>query len=348
MGYVFLKELFCVRRTLQSIYRLPWGYIMAFDIAAVTAMVLAWLLVSTLPVYGKRPSVAAVTANTKRIAFSLDDTPRAPGAFLDVEQRPAILLKAMQDGGIKSAAFFTNPGRISGTNKGVETIAAYANAGHVIANHTQNHAPLSDVSAEAFLGAIDEAEIWLKPQKNYRPWFRFPRLDEGRNDRTKRDVVRAGLKQRRLRNAYVTADGWDWYMEARAKEAKRAGKAMDMAGLRALYIETHVESANFSDRLARRILGRRPVQMMLLHDTDLAAMYIDDLARALRADGWEIVIADTAYADPLAKMTPNPEFADGTILEMLAWDKDIHGNRWFPRNNVTQARKLFATRVLRE
>jgi peptidoglycan-N-acetylglucosamine deacetylase len=333
---------------LKSIGRLPWAYVILFDIAALTALALSLLLMNTRPMGQTAVKPKMAEDNAKRIAFSLDDTPRAAGAFLDVEQRPAMLLKSLRDGGVPGAVFFTNPGRISGTNKGAETIAAYTAAGHVVANHTSNHTPLSTVSAEAFLADVDAAEIWLKQQKNYRPWLRYPRLDEGRKDKVKRDAVRAGLQRRGIRNAYVTADGWDWYMESQAKAAKRAGRPMDMAGLRALYIETHLESANFSDRLAQRILGRRPVQMLLLHDTDLAAMYADDLAKALRADGWEIVSADTAYADPLAKMTPNPEFADGTILEMLAWDKDITGNRWFPRNNIPAARKLFATRVLQE
>jgi peptidoglycan-N-acetylglucosamine deacetylase len=306
---------------------LAWPYIIAFNMFAFAALITAWNITSYSDAQIAKRKVQSeyAVSQTKRIAFSFDDTPRAPGAFLDVKQRPAMLIKAMEDGGIKGAAFFTNPGRISGINKGADAI-----------------------SADVFLADVDKAKIWLKPHKNYRPWLRFPRLDEGRKDRVKRDAVRAGLEQRGIRNAYVTADGWDWYMESRTKQAKRAGKAIDMGALRALYIETHVESANFSDRLAKRILGRRPVQMLLLHDTDLAAMYVDDLAKALRADGWQIVTADVAYADPLASMTPNPEFADGTRLEMLAWDKDIRGNRWFPRNNIPVARKQFATRVLGE
>jgi peptidoglycan-N-acetylglucosamine deacetylase len=329
---------------------LAWPYIIAFNMFAFAVLITAWNITSYSDAQIAKRKVQSeyAVSQTKRIAFSFDDTPRAPGAFLDVKQRPAMLIKAMEDGGIKGAAFFTNPGRISGINKGADAIAAYAAAGHVIANHTNVHVPLSSVSADVFLADVDKAKIWLKPHKNYRPWLRFPRLDEGRKDRVKRDAVRAGLEQRGIRNAYVTADGWDWYMESRTKQAKRAGKAIDMGALRALYIETHVESANFSDRLAKRILGRRPVQMLLLHDTDLAAMYVDDLAKALRADGWQIVTADVAYADPLASMTPNPEFADGTRLEMLAWDKDIRGNRWFPRNNIPVARKQFATRVLGE
>jgi hypothetical protein len=34
--------------------------------------------------------------------------------------------------------------------------------------------------------------------------------------------------------------------------------------------------------------------MMLLHETDLAALYIGDLVRALRRAGWTVVSADAA------------------------------------------------------
>jgi peptidoglycan-N-acetylglucosamine deacetylase len=329
---------------------LAWPVIAAFNAFALVAVAASLLITeyADSAIAARKVKTATAVQQQKRIAFSFDDLPRGPGAFLDPDKRPAMLIREMRDGGIKGAAFFANPGRISRTNNGVRNAAAYAAAGHVIANHTAHHTALSPVSAEVFLNDVAAAETWLKTQPNYRPWFRFPRLDEGRKDTVKRDAVRAGLQQMGLRNAYVTADGWDWYLESRTIAASRAGKAMDMAALRALYIETHMASANFSDRLAQRILGRRPVQMLLLHETDLAAMYAGDLAKALRADGWKIVPADIAYADPLAQMTPDPEFADGTILEMLAWEKGLSGGRWFPRNNIPFATKLFATRVLHE
>lgn len=334
----------------RKLSNVPWTYIIAFNMFAFAALAAAWAITtySDKSIAQRCVKAAEMVQSRKRVAFSFDDVPRGPGAFLDVAQRPAMLIKTLADGGINGAAFFANPGRNSAINKGTQSIAAYAAAGHVIGNHTANHIALSSVPVERFLADVAAAELTLKPQRGYRPWFRFPQLDEGRRDKVKRDAIRAGLQQQGLRNAYVTADGWDWYMESRAIAAKRAGKPMDMAALRKLYIETHVESANFSDRLAKRILGRRPVQMLLLHETDLAAMYVDDLADALRADGWEIVSADMAYADPIGKKIIDPEFADGTILEMLAWEKGLSGGRWFPRNNIPVATKQFATRVLGE
>jgi len=76
-------------------------------------------------------------------------------------------------------------------------------------------------------------------------------------------------------------------------------------------------------------------------------MFVDDLAKALRDDGWQIVSADEAYADPIADMEPDVEFADGTRTQMLAAERDI-GSRWYQRNDPKVAKKLFAERVLHE
>ncbi len=289
----------------------------------------------------------AVAETDKRIAFSFDDAPRGKGAFLEPDERPRLLIEALQTGGIKQAVFFINPGRITAMDHDAADIAAYAKAGHLLANHTANHSKLSAVSVKAFLADIDAAEEWLKDKPNYRPWFRFPFLDEGQKNRSKRDAVRAGLKKRGLMNAYVTVDASDWYMEEQALNAAKSGKTMDWNALRDLYVESYVQSADFSDELARRTLGRAPVQMILLHETDLAAMFVDDLAAALKADGWTIVTADEAYRDPIAYMEPDVDFADGTRTQMLAAERNI-GKRWYQRNDQKVAKKLFAERVLHD
>jgi peptidoglycan/xylan/chitin deacetylase (PgdA/CDA1 family) len=283
----------------------------------------------------------------KRIALSFDDAPRGQGAFLDPNVRPQLLIAALRQADVSQAAFFINPGRIDASNQAEDQLRQYARAGHVLANHTATHPPLSDVTADRFLADIDTAEQWLKPEKGYRPWFRFPQLDEGGKDRAKRDSVRAGLQARGLRNGYVTADGWDWYLESLTIKAKKAGKRIDQHALRDLYVETHVQAANFADKLARRTLGRSPAHVLLLHETDLAALYLVDLVKALRADGWTIISADEAYRDAIGGEEPVIADANGTLIQMMSWDKGVKGPRWFERNEVDVMNRLFEERVLR-
>lgn len=303
-------------------------------------------LILALGVLLAMPAMAA----TKRIALTFDDAPRNRGAFFTPDERTKRLIEGMRVARVPQAAFFVNPGflqRPDGVG-GQARLAAYVRAGHVLANHTWNHPHLNAMSAEDYLANIDRADAWLRKQPGFRPWFRFPFLDEGGADKANRDAVRAGLKSRGLSNGYVTAEASDWNMETLTIDAKRAGKTMDMDALKLLYVESHVLAADYYDGLAIKIWARSPIHVMLLHETDLAALYIGDLVAALRADGWEIVSADEAFADPLNLLFPDTPSANGTLTEAAAWEKGLPAPRWYERNHIPTANRLFAERVLHE
>jgi hypothetical protein len=63
-------------------------------------------------------------------------------------------------------------------------------------------------------------------------------------------------------------------------------------------------AVEFYDSLAVSTLGRSPAHVLLLHENDLAAAFVDDLVIALRVAGWTIVSPDEAYADPIASIVP--------------------------------------------
>lgn len=301
------------------------------------------LLLALLALFLAMPAAQA----QKRIALTFDDAPRGAGAFLTREARARRLIAALQAARVEQAAFFVNPGKVE-TPADAALVDDYVRAGHVIANHSFSHPHLNQSTVPDYLADIDKAQGWLKPRRGYRPWFRYPFLDEGGADKAKRDAVRAGLAARGLSNGYVTAEGSDWNMEALALAAKQAGKPIDMAGLRDLYVETHVQAADFADALMVKTIGRSPPHVMLLHETDIAALFIADLVAALRADGWEIVTADLAYADPLKAAAPDVPSANGTLTELLAWEKGLPAPRWYERNRLKIANPLFAERVLHE
>jgi peptidoglycan/xylan/chitin deacetylase (PgdA/CDA1 family) len=302
-----------------------------------------------LPLAACAPA-ATEPAAAKRIALTFDDVPRAPGAFYSLEERSRRLIRALRDARVRQAAFFVIPGFLQNPERagGERRIADYVRAGHVIANHSFSHRNLIAISAEDYLADVDRAEEWLRDRAGRRPWFRFPFLGEGGTDRAKRDAVRAGLAARGLRNGYVTVDASDWHMEQLTVDAVRAGKRIDMDALRGLYVETHVEAAEFYDELARRAIGRSPAHVLLLHETDLAAMFIGDLVAALRMRGWTIVTADEAYFDPLREAMPDVPVARGTLTEALAWERGLPPPRWYERNNTRLAAALFHQRVLHE
>ena len=289
-------------------------------------------------------------AAQKMIALSFDDAPRGRGAFFTPDERTQHIIAELKKAKAPQAVFFVNPGAI-GHGDGIggeQRIAAYVAAGHVIANHSNGHPRLSTTETATYLADIDAAEVWLKGRPGYRPWFRFPFLDEGGKDKAKRDAMREGLAARGLRNGYVTAESSDWHLESLTREAVSAGKPIDRKALGKLYVGWHVEAADFADAMMLKVTGRQPVQMMLLHETDLAALYIGDLVRALRKAGWTVVSADTAYADPIGTAMPDVPSAQGTLTEALAWAAGEPAPRWYRYNQTDLATAVFRAKVLGE
>ena len=290
--------------------------------------------------------VAPEPTTGKRIALTFDDVPRGPGSFYTPQQRTDVLITGLRKARVPQVAFFLNPGRISASNGAVERIAAYTNAGHLIADHTWSHRTLARMTADAFLADVDKAQGWLRGRPGYRPWFRFPGLNQGGRDQAKRHAALAGLAARGLMVAPVTVDGSDWNLDGLTSVAIKAKKPVDEAALRDLYVDTMVRSADFSDALLKRLTGRQPAQVILLHETDLAARFIGPLVAGLRADGWTIVTADAAFADPIYRLNPDVPAANGTLPEAIALQQKAPGPWYYERNDMPLANRLFAERVL--
>ncbi|MBV9931206.1 MAG: polysaccharide deacetylase family protein [Alphaproteobacteria bacterium] len=287
----------------------------------------------------------------KRIALTFDDVPRMPGAFFTPEERTRRLLAALKQNGVRQAAFFITPGNLEQPyGKGGESrIAAYVRAGHVIANHSYSHRHLSELTVQDYVTDLDRAAAWLNGRPGVRRWYRYPFLDEAGADVAKRDALRAALKARGLHNGYVTSDSNDWLMEALAVDAKRAGQPMDLNALRDLYVRTVVGAADFSDALARKTLGRSPAQVILMHETDLEAMFVADAVKALKADGWEIVTADAAFADPIALEEPNSIRTSMGQIAAMADARGVPLQRLFDRTFGERAiSAAFAAQVLHQ
>ena len=286
----------------------------------------------------------------KRIALSFDDVPRSPGGFMAPDQRAIALIAGLQKAGVEQAGFFVTTGNLERSfgAGGEERIRAYAAAGHALANHSEAHGSLNRMTVEDYLADLDRAEAWLAGMPGKRPWFRFPFLHEG-NDREKRDAVRSALAERGLKSAYVTIDNYDWAIDNLAKRAAESSRPVDRKALGDLFVETMVQAADFYDGIARKTLGRSPAHVLLLHETDLAALYIADLAQALRAAGWTIIPIDEAYLDPIAAMEPDTLFLGSgrvaAIAHVVGWKRNdlVH-----ERTDEEVLAKMFEERVIEQ
>ncbi|MEE4211759.1 MAG: polysaccharide deacetylase family protein [Parvularcula sp.] len=261
----------------------------------------------------------------KRIALSFDDAPRPDGPWFTGDERAERLIASLARTDAVPSVFFVTTGGFEKESGGRERVRGYAEAGHLIGNHSHAHLWLHRTETEAYLADLDRAEDALAGLPNRRAWFRFPFLDEGRSDLEKRDAARSALTARGLSSGYVTVDTYDWHLADRLSQAVSDGRTVDRAALRDVYVAMIVEAAEHYDRMALRTLGRRPVQMLLLHENDPAAAFIADAVKALRDEGWTIVSPDEAYADPLAQTMPQTTFSGMGRIAALAFDQGARG-----------------------
>lgn len=283
-------------------------------------------------------SLPAIAAGPKRIAITFDDAPR-PGSHFPGPERAQRLLGELKSVGVQ-AAFFCTTSRLD--EEGRARIEAYRAAGHLVANHAHEHPDLHRVGAEAFLADFARAAEDLETFPGARRWFRFPYLHEGRT-RQERDTVRRAIAGAGYAQGYVTVDNYDWYMDRLFQEAVAQKREIDHARLRDAYVDLLVDAVEFYDGIARKALRRSPAHVLLLHENDLAALFVADLVNALNAKGWQVVSADEAYADSIAGLEPKTlQLGQGRVVA-LAVDRGYRGRKaiW---ENEDAIRREFAMR----
>lgn len=244
--------------------------------------------------------IASPSHAEKRIALTYDDAPRSDGQVFTGSERAKALIKALSSVDAGPVAFFVTTQGLNKNKDGRDRIARYASAGHLIANHSHTHPWAHKTAVSDYLADIDKAESLLEGFENRRPWFRFPYLDEGRDEKKDAHIARE-LKQRDLSNGYVTIDNYDWYLDRHLQSALKDGRDVNYEKLGRFYVRMLLYAAEYYDSLAVQTLGESPVHVLLLHENDIAALYAADLITAFRASGWKVVSPDEAFDKPLPR-----------------------------------------------
>lgn len=284
----------------------------------------------------------------RTISLTFDDATRGDSAVFTGEERTAKLIAALTEAGVEQAMFFVTTGNLARAgDDGFSRLRAYTDAGHVLGNHSHAHMWLHRTDADAYIADLDEAVRILAGFDNVEPYFRFPFLDEGRSI-AKRDSLRQALASRGLRNGYVTVDTYDWHLDALLQEARRSDTPFEMQSLRDLYVDVITRSTEFYDAMAQDVLGRSPHHVLLLHENDIAALFVVDLVAELRDRGFRIIPATEAFEDPIAERMPGTLFLGQGRIAALAHEAgrkpvDLRS----PTEDEAYLRRRFETEVVR-
>ncbi|WP_413574682.1 polysaccharide deacetylase family protein [Bdellovibrio sp. HCB290] len=262
----------------------------------------------------------------KEIALTFDDAPRSAEGHLDGPTRAQLLIEGLKKEGAVETAFFATSSNLD--KEGMTRLEAYANAGHIISNHAHTHPDFNQTATLDYINDFKTADRLLYKFPNFEKWFRFPYLREG-NQLEKRDSMRTALLDAGYKNAYITINTYDWYMDEQFQKEIKVNPNLDLTKMKSYYVAMLLNAVEHYDEMAIKHLGRSPKHVILLHETDTNALFLLDFVSALKANGWNIISPREAYKDDLSNyVTPNIfKFNPGRIGE-VARDKGQTQGLW--------------------
>ena len=198
--------------------------------------------------------------------------------------------------------------------QGRAILERWAKAGHLLGNHTWSHKNYHSVEPDWFQQDILNNEALLKTWPNYRKFFRFPLLKEGKTAAT-RDAMRHFLAEHGYRNGHVTIDASDWYYDQRLRARLNSEPRFDVARYREPYLQHLWSRANYYNDLSIKVLGRSIPHTLLVHYNMLNSLFLGDALAMFRQRGWDVISAEAAYQDPVYSRQPRTAPAG----ESLGW-----------------------------
>ena len=262
---------------------------------------------------------AQVLSAAPQLAFSFDDGPRlAETPLLSPAERNEALLAALRDAKIKAALFVTVS---NGADRpaGRALLEAWGREGHAIANHTVSHPDFDkpETTLEVERQQLLDCDEVIRTVPGYRKWFRFPYLREGKPDEKRLAFARV-LAENGYRVGHVTLDTSDWRLDQALRERLEKDPKADLAPFRAAYLGHLKQRAEAYRALSRRLFDRDVAQMILLHHNLINALFLKDAISQFRAEGWEIIAPETAFADPVYSSEPESRVPGQSLLVSLA------------------------------
>ena len=268
------------------------------------ALLLALLAISGRP-QGSPLRDPAPQQPGRSIAITIDDLPFVRFTTIadarDMTQRLLAHVRAAN----MPAVGFVNEGKL-GTPGAQATertalLETWLANGLELGNHTFSHLRLHDATLEAYEDNILRGErvtraLMTAHGRTIR-YFRHPTLATGRDLATKRAVERF-LSEHGYTVAPVTIDNDEWEYALAYDNARVRSDTALVRRIGDDYIRYMGDIFAHFEELSRRLLGREPAQILLIHANALNADRLGELAALMAARGYRYVTLEDALRDP--------------------------------------------------
>ena len=204
----------------------------------------------------------------------------------------------------------------------------WLDAGMALGNHTYSHpdfqtTPLDRYEDETIRGeVVTRALMSAAGQKE--KYFRHPFLNTGPTAEAK-SAFEAFLKERGYRIAPVTVDPSDYmFNDILGESAEKKDKELGEKAKKEYLAYANIVFT-YEEQESRNLFQREIPQVLLIHDSDLNAEYLDALLTQLEKRGYKFISLDDALADP-AYATPDL-FVGGVGISWLTRWKLAFGQK---------------------
>lgn len=270
----------------------------------------------------------AQTVFAGEVALTIDDAPVGDQALYTGLQRTERFISILKKYNIQTV-FFSNSRQLP-FDHGLERMNSYAKAGFFIGNHTHSHFGLDKTEdVQEYLKDIDKADELLKGFPTFKKWFRYPFMQEG-NTYRKRNTVRRHLRKLNYKNAYVTVDLFDYFVNEKIQPVLKAKKKVDLDKACLMISDLALDGLKHYDDLAKKHLGGSVKQVLLLHENDIEAYCLEKLILRLKENNWAIISPEIAYTEPALVDEPDTLYLGGgrVAAQLQVKTKKMFSNPW--------------------
>ncbi len=229
----------------------------------------------------------------KKVSITIDDSVADDGAIFTSIQRSKTIINALNEQKVGKVLFFTITNRLK-SKESKTILKSYIENGHLIGNHTHSHMSSSRIHLKDFILDISKADKILKELNIQSQYFRFPYLDRGKSKQSTSRFI-TYLNKSNIIDSYVTVVSNDWFLDELVQEDLHLGNEIDFNELKKLYISDIISKMKEIDRVSKNIKQSDINQVLLIHENDTTAIFLGDLIKSIRKEGWEIVNADQPY-----------------------------------------------------